>query len=138
MSKNLTHQTPEDHFVHWRQEMERKQEDQTRQMQELQARAELLHCENDQLRSQVEKSIELGKDVRDGDRVEHLIVCNKGKEPIISYDYDAPTDDELTSRRSPSTSPLLRRNAQGSTRDKSRRKHLHRPTLSDAVSGASR
>ena len=59
--------------------MERKQEEQARQMQELQARAEHLQRENEQLRSQVEKSLELGKDVRDGDRVEHPIVPNKGK-----------------------------------------------------------
>ena len=43
-------------------------------MQELQARAEHLQRENDQLRSQVEKSFELGKDVREGDRVELPIV----------------------------------------------------------------
>ena len=47
--KNLVHQTPKDQFLHWRQEMERKQEEQARQMQELQARAERLQRENDQL-----------------------------------------------------------------------------------------
>ena len=102
-------------------------------MQELQAHAKHLQLENDQLRSHVEKNLELGKDVRDGD----CVVRNKGKEPIISDDDDAPADDELSSRRSPSTNPPLGRNAQGSTRVKSRRKHSHRPTLSDAISGAS-
>ena len=34
-------------------------------------------------------------------------------------------------------SPPPRRNARGSTRAKSRRKHSHRPTLSNAVSSAS-
>ena len=48
-------------------------------MHELQACVERLQRENGQLRSQVEKSLELGKDVRDGERVEHPIVCNKGK-----------------------------------------------------------
>ena len=37
MSNNLMHQTLEDQFLHWLQEMERKQEEQARQMQELQA-----------------------------------------------------------------------------------------------------
>ena len=35
-------------------------------------------------------------------------------------------------------SPPLGRNARGSTRAKSRRKHSHRPALSDIVGGASR
>ena len=48
-------------------------------MQELQARPERLQRENDQLRSQVEKSLELGKNMIDGDRAKHLVVCNKGK-----------------------------------------------------------
>ena len=85
--------------------MERKQEEQARQMQELQARIECLQRENDQLRSQVEKSLKLGNDVREGDRVEHPIVRNKGKEPIISDDGDAPANDELSSRGSLSISP---------------------------------
>ena len=45
------HQTLKDQFLHWRQEMERKKEEQVRQMQELQAHAEHLQRENDQLRS---------------------------------------------------------------------------------------
>ena len=76
--------------------------------------------------------------MRDGDCAEHPIVHNKGKEPIIFGDGDAPADDELSSGRSPSTSPPPGRNARGSTRAKSLRKHSHRPTLSDAISGASR
>ena len=32
MSNNPMHQTPKDQFLHWRQEMERKQEEQARQM----------------------------------------------------------------------------------------------------------
>ena len=78
--------------------MERKQEEQARQMQELQACAEHLQ--------QVEKSRNLGKDVQDGDRAEHPVVLNKGNEPVISGDGDASVDDELSSGRPPSTSPL--------------------------------
>ena len=66
------------------------------------------------------------------------MVRNKGKEPIIFDDGDAPTDDELSFGRSPSTSPSPGRNVRGSTRAKSRRKHSHLPALSDAISGASR
>ena len=106
-------------------------------MQELQARAERLQRENDQLRAQLEKSCELGNDVRDGDRVEHPIARNKGKEPITYSDDYALIDDELSFGRSPSTSPPQGRNARGRTRTKSRRKHWHCPALSDAVSCAS-
>ena len=108
-----------------------------RQMQKLQAWAEHLQHENDQLRSQVEKSLELGKDVQDGNHAEHPVVCNKGKEPIVSNN-EAPTDDELSSGRLPYTSPSPGRIARGNARAKSRRKHSHRSTLNDAVSGTSR
>ena len=117
--------------------MERKQEEQARQMQELQAHVERLQRENDQLRALVDKSRDLGKDVQDGDRAEHPIACNKGKEPIIFGDSDAPTDHELSFGRFPSMSPPPGTNARGNIRAKSRRKHSHHPTLSDAVSGAS-
>ena len=49
MSNNMMHQTPEDQFLHWHQEMKRKQEEKARQMQELQACVEFLQRENDQL-----------------------------------------------------------------------------------------
>ena len=42
-------QLPEDQFLHWRQGMERKQEEQVRQMKEFQDQAECLRSENDQL-----------------------------------------------------------------------------------------
>ena len=79
-------------------------------MQELQAHAERLQHENDKLWSKVEKILELGKDIQGGDFAEYPVVHNKGKEPIIS-DNEAPTDDELSSGRSPSTSPPLGRTA---------------------------
>ena len=40
-------QSPEDQFLHWRQDMEGKQEEQARQMKELQGQAERLKREND-------------------------------------------------------------------------------------------
>ena len=54
------HQTPEDQFLHWGQEIEMKQEEQARQMQELQARTKRLQRENDQLQAQVEEICDLG------------------------------------------------------------------------------
>ena len=75
--------------------------------------------------------------MREGDCAETSIVRNKGKEYVISDDGDVPADDELSSGRSSSMSPSPRRNARGITRAKSQRKHLHRPALSDAISGAS-
>ena len=47
MLNNPMHQTPENKFLHWCQEMERKQEEQVRQVQELLARAKRLQREND-------------------------------------------------------------------------------------------
>ena len=63
MSSNPMNQSPEDQFLSWRQEMEKKQEEQARQVKELQGHAECLQRENDQLRAQIEKSRDLGKDV---------------------------------------------------------------------------
>ena len=80
----------------------------------------------------------LGKDVREGDRVEPSIVRNKGKEPVISGDDDALTDDELSSKRSQSMIPPPGSNSRGSIRAKSQRKHTHHLAFSDVVSGVSR
>ena len=61
--------------------------------------------------------------MREGDHVEPPIVHDEGKEPVVSGDGDAPADDELSSGRSSSTSHLLRKNARGNKKAKSRRKH---------------
>ena len=79
MSINLMIQSQEDQFLHWRQDLERKQEEQARQMKELQAHVERLHQENDQLRAQIEKGCDLGKDVPDNSLVVSLIARNRGK-----------------------------------------------------------
>ena len=97
MSSNSMNQLSEDQFLHWHQEIEKKQEEQARQMKELQGHVERLQRENDQLLAQIEKNCNLGKDVRDSVRVMHPISCNRGKEPIIPDDVDTPTDDELSS-----------------------------------------
>ena len=44
----------------------------------------------------IEKSRDLGKDVRDSGRAVHPFARNKGKEPIIPDDVDTPADDELS------------------------------------------
>ena len=51
MTRNLVIQLPEDQFLHWHQDMEKKQEEQARQMKELQERVEHLQRENDRLRA---------------------------------------------------------------------------------------
>ena len=63
MPTNPMNQLLEDQFLHWLQEMEKKQEEQVRQMKELQGHVERFQRENDQLWAQIEKSLDLGKDV---------------------------------------------------------------------------
>ena len=62
MSSNLVIQLPEDQFLHWHQDMEKKQEEQARQMRELQDCAEHLQRENDRLRAQETKDTILVKE----------------------------------------------------------------------------
>ena len=91
MSTNSMIQSPEDQFLHWCQDIERKREEQARYIKELQGHAEPLQRENDYLRTQIENSRDLGKDARDSGRAVHLITRNRGKELIIPDDVDTPT-----------------------------------------------
>ena len=103
-------------------------------MKELPDHVERLQRENDWLRAQVEKRRDLGgRDVQDSGRALHPIPRNKGKEPIILDEADAPVDDELSSN----SSPPLGLSPAKNTRDKSRKRTLYHPAFSDAVSGAS-
>ena len=70
-------------------------------MMELQGHVEHLQCENNQLQAQIEKSRDLGKDVRDNGQAVHQIACNRGKEHFIPDDVDTLADNELSSRSSP-------------------------------------
>ena len=97
MSTNMMMQSLEDQFLHWRQDMESKREEQARQMKELQAHAERLQQENDQLWTQIEKNRYLGKDVPNNGRSVHPITRNRGKEPIVLDNVDTSTNDELFS-----------------------------------------
>ena len=70
--------------------MEKKLEEQARQMEVLQDHAERLQHENDRLRAQVEKKCDLGgRDVQDSGRALHPIPRNTEKEPIIPDKADA-------------------------------------------------
>ena len=101
MSSNPVIQSLKEQFLYWCHDMEKKQEEQAKQMMELQAHAKRLQRENDQLRAQMEKSRDLGNEVRDSGRAGYLITHNKGKEPVIPSNVDTPVNDELSSANSP-------------------------------------
>ena len=63
MSSNPVNQSKEDRFLHWCQDMERKQEESARKMKELQSHVEYLQRENDQLRTQIRESHTLGRGI---------------------------------------------------------------------------
>ena len=85
--------------------MEKKQEEQARQMRQLQDRVEHLQRENDRLGAQVEKRHNLGeKDVQDSNQARHPTTRNKGKEPIVSNNVDTLADDALSLGSSPNLS----------------------------------
>ena len=62
MTSNPVIRLLEDQFLHWCQDVEKKQEEQARQMKELQERVEHLQSENDLLQAQVEKGAILTKE----------------------------------------------------------------------------
>ena len=128
-------QSPEDQFLHWLQDKERKQEEQERQMKELQGQVECLLCKNDKLRSQIEKSL---KDVQDNDHNVKSIARDKGKGPVVPDDVNTPTNDELSSGSSPSLNLSPVKNTRESTRTRSRKRASPHPAFSVVVSGASR
>ena len=99
MSNNPVNPPIEDQFLRCLQEMEAKQEEQARQMAELQEWANHLQQENDRLQTRLESS-------RPGNpqgvaQNELLARANKGKEPILPDHSDHQADDELSSDNSP-------------------------------------
>ena len=114
--------------------MERKQEKQTRQMKELQAHAERLEWENNQLRAQMKKSRDLGDEELDRGQAAYPITQNKGKGPVIPTDVDTLTDDEL----SLGSFPPMGLSPAKNTRAKSRKRTSHRLAFSNAFSDMSR
>ena len=127
-------QSPEDQFLHWCQNMERKQEEQARQMKELQGQEECLRCENDYLRAYIEKS---HKNAQDNGCDVQSIARNRGKGPIVPDDVNTPADGEPSSGSSPSLNLSLEKNTWESTRTRSRKRPSPHPSFSDAISGAS-
>ena len=110
--------------------MEKKQENQARQMRELQNRVKHLQPENYRLRAQVEKKHDLGeRDGQDSGQARHPTAPNKGKEPIVPNDVDTPTFDELPSGSLPNHSSAK------SCRARSRKRHSYRPAFNNAKNG---
>ena len=107
MSSNSVIQSPEDQFLHWHQDMEKKQEEQVRQMRELWDSTKHMQYEKDRLWAQVKKRHNLGEgDTQDRGQAKHPTVRYKGKKPIDLDNTDTPTDDELSSGSSPNPSPV--------------------------------
>ena len=106
-------------------------------MKELQGHAEQLQRENDQLGAQMEKSRNLGKYVRDGDKAMYQITRNKGKEPIILVNVDTPADDESSSSNSSSLSLSPTKNTQEFEKAKSWKRPPHHLAFRDAVCNSS-
>ena len=105
MTSNLVIQSPEDQFLHWRQDMEKKQYEQVRQMKEFQEHAEHLQRENNHLQAQVEKRHDLDKrGMQNSGQAKHPVVHDKGKNPINLDDVDISADNELSSSSSPNLS----------------------------------
>ena len=77
--------------------MEKKQEEQARQMRELQDRVEHLQHENDRFRAQAEERHNLGEgDEQDSGQAKNPTIRDKGKKPIIPDNVDTPAGDELS------------------------------------------
>ena len=99
MSSNLVNPPIEDQFLRWHQEMEAKQEEQARQMDEFREHADRLHQENDHLRTHLESN---GLDNPQGVAQNvPLATVNKGKEPVLPDHSDHQADDEFSSDSSP-------------------------------------
>ena len=79
--------------------METKQEEQARQMAELQSRVDHLQQKNDHLRAHLEE--DRGENARGTSHPTPPVKQNKGKEPILRADSDGGADDELSSGTSP-------------------------------------
>ena len=99
MSSNPANQPIEDPFLRWHQEMEAKQEEQSRQMTELCEHANRLQQENERLRARLETN---GVENPQGAAQPiPLTRADKGKRPALPDHSDHPVDDELSSDSSP-------------------------------------
>ena len=131
MTTNPANLTPDDQLMSWRQEIEARQEEQTRQMAELREQANRLREKNERLRTQLEAG-------RAGQSREHPHPfppsrTGKGKEVAVPDDIDLSADDELSS----GSSPLLRRSPSPNAVEAHLRKRLPRRS-SQSISVARR
>ena len=132
MTSNPVIQLPEDQFLHWHQHIAKKQEEQARQMKELQERAGQLQCENYRLRVQVEKRHDLDKrDTQYNGQAKHPVVCNKGIKLITFDDVETSAVDELSLGSSLNPSPAKSK----SNKDRSHQRQSHHPTFSNFNGG---
>ena len=99
MASNPLKQSLEDQFLRWRLDMGTKQEEQARQMDEFQSRADHLQQENDHLWGRLEE--DRVENAQESSRPAPSVKQNKGKEPILLDDNDAATDNELCFDSSP-------------------------------------
>ena len=114
--------------------MEKKQEEQARQMRELQDCAEHLQRENDHLRAHVEKMCNLGeRDVQDSGQARHLTARDKGKELIIPNYVDTSADNEMSSGSSPNLSPEKKVARLGRAKDTRIALHSAMPIMARSV-----
>ena len=99
MTTNLANLTPEDQLLSWSQEIEARQEEQTRQMAELREQANRLRQENERLRTQLEAG--WAGQLREPPHPFPPSRPSKGKEVVASDDVELQADDELSSGSSP-------------------------------------
>ena len=99
----------EDQFLRWRQDMERKLDDQARQMTDLRLLSERLQQENNRLLEREHARLQERQsgdenprdDPRGSGNPSPLPIRRKGKEPALQADPDTLADDELSSGNSP-------------------------------------
>ena len=118
MASSPANQSLEDQFLHYRQDMEMKKEEQARQMAKLRDYTDCLQQENNRLRALLEE--DRGENARGSSHPAPPIKQSKVKEPILPGDSYATTDDKLSSGSSPlpDHSPL-KNNVEVDTRKRS-------------------
>ena len=109
MADNPSNLPIEDQFLRWRQDMERKLDDQARQMTDLRLLSERLQQENNRLLEREHARLQERQsgdenprdDPRGSGNPSPLPIRRKGKEPALQADPDTLADDELSSGNSP-------------------------------------
>ena len=125
MTSNPVNLALEDQFLLWRQELEVRQEEQARHMDELRGQTNRLRDENESLRAQLEARRTVQS--REPPCPFPPPRPGKGKEAATPYDIDLPADDELSS----GSSPLLHHSSSSNAAEShSRKKPPRRPSQS--------